>query len=81
MEISPIPGLRALSAVKPRPSDPELSARFDIEALARPGDDAPAPRHKAAGAEEEDREEDDLVLDSGEDASTATPPTRVSFFA
>jgi len=39
MEISPIPGIRALPAVKAPPADPRLSAVFDIENSSGPADD------------------------------------------
>lgn len=62
MEIAPIAGIRVMTAVKPRPVDPELTAEFAIEAAARLGDDTyTSAMRKAAGAEEEDE-------DLGEDA-------------
>ena len=67
MEISPIPGLRAVAAVKPRPVDPELTAFFDIESTARPGDDTYTGNgKKAAGAEENEE-------DNAEDLDAVSP--------
>jgi hypothetical protein len=40
MEISPIAGIRAMPVVKVPPADPELSALFEIENSAGPGDDS-----------------------------------------
>jgi len=63
MEIAPIPGIRALPAVKASPTDFRLSEIIDIEGSARLGDgEGQRNRRKAAGAEEDD--EDDLMLDA-----------------
>jgi hypothetical protein len=39
MEISPIPGIRAVPAVKPSKNNPQLSAVFDIENVSGPQQD------------------------------------------
>ncbi len=58
MEIGPIPGIRAIPAVKAPPVEAELTARFEIEAIARAGDDQYTGNgKKAAGAEEDEEEE------------------------
>lgn len=62
MEIAPIPGIRALQAVKAARADFRPPEIFDIEGSARPGDgERQRQGRKAAGAEEE---EDDLLLDA-----------------
>jgi hypothetical protein len=87
MEIAPIAGIRVMTAVKPRPVDPELTAEFAIEAAAWLGDDTyTSPTRKAAGAEEEDDEEaEDLAEEDKEarPASTAEPGdgSTISFVA
>lgn len=87
MELSPIAGIRALAAVKPRPVDPELTAFFDIESSARPGDDTyTGNSKKAAGAEENDQEDsEDLEEISESDLSPNTHSDhsagQISFFA
>jgi hypothetical protein len=85
MEIGPIPGIRAFSTVKARPNGPELSAVFDIDGLTRGRDSlGPEARIKAAGADEED-EEDEMNpedrIGSETDGSSLAPPSSVSFFA
>jgi hypothetical protein len=63
MEIAPIPGIRALPAVKAPQADFRPPEVFDIEGSARPGDgERQRQGRKAAGAEENDRE--DLMLDA-----------------
>ena len=72
MEIAPIAGIRVLTAVKPRPVDPELSAEFAIEAAARLGDDTyTSAVRKAAGAEEDDEEEAEELTEEDEVARPA----------
>ena len=84
MEIGPIPGIRAFPAVKAPPADPRLSAVFDIESPAKPGDDAgTGGRKKASGAEED--EGNDLTggaeSGSGLEAPGEEPEGRISYFA
>jgi hypothetical protein len=84
MEIAPIPGIRALPAVRAPQSEIRPPSIFDIDASARPGDDGEQRnRRKAAGAEE--NEEDDLALEdetaAGAEASEAAPPKQVDYFA
>ena len=77
MEIAPIAAIRAIPAVKPRPVDSELTALFDIEAAARPGDDTwTRSGRKAAGAEEDEEELDEL--EEIEDFQEGPPLTRWS---
>ena len=78
MEIGPIPGIRALPSVKARPTDPQLSAVFDIDALARIGDSEwTEGRKKASGAVEDEDEE----LSSGSDAPDDAQESSISYFA
>ena len=92
MEISPIPGIRAVvSGVKPRSVDPELTALFDIESSARPGDDTYTGHgQKAAGAEENDESETEEMAEEIEETSAdevsssarpGSPAGQISFFA
>ncbi len=87
MEIAPIAGIRVTPVLKPQPDAPRLTAFFDIEAAAKPGDDTySAAKQKAAGAEEDDG--DDLELGETEaEVGPASPtadedaPGSISFFA
>ena len=66
MEISPIPGIRALPAVKAPPVDPRLSAVFDIENSSGAGDDTySGSGRKAAGGQDDEDEESLLDAESG----------------
>jgi hypothetical protein len=63
MEIAPIPGIRALPAVKAPQADFRPPEIFELEGSARPGDgEGQQAGRKAAGAEENDQ--DDLMLDA-----------------
>jgi len=84
MEIAPIPGIRALPAVRPPQAEMRAPAIFDIDSSSRPGDEAEQRnRRKATGAEE--NEEDDLAsagetADGGVDPEDA-PARQVDYFA
>lgn len=79
MEIAPIPGIRALPAVKAAQGDFRPPEIFDIEGSARPGDgEGQRNRRKAAGAEENDK--DDLLLDAETDSGEAGLPS-IDYFA
>jgi hypothetical protein len=84
MEIAPIPGIRALPAVRAPHAEIRPPSIFDIDALARPGDDGEQRNgRKAAGAEE--NEEDDLALEdetaAGAEGPEAAPAKQVDYFA
>jgi hypothetical protein len=84
MEIAPIPGIRALPAVRALQTEMRAPAIFDIDSSSRPGDDAEQrSRRKAAGAEES--EEDEFALDgetAGGDPDLEDAPARqVDYFA
>jgi hypothetical protein len=75
MEIGPIPGIRALSAVKAPTANLRPPAVFDIDPSAKPSDGREqGSGRKAAGAEE--NEEDDLMLE-GETERSAEAPDEV----
>jgi hypothetical protein len=84
MEISPIPGIRALPVMKTPPVDPRLSGVFDIENSSAPGDDSySASGKKAAGGQ--DDEADDLEETTDLESQAETPEegtnTGINFFA
>jgi len=90
VEIAPIAGIRVMPVTRVRPVEAELTAAFDIEASARPGDDTYSPQgQKGAGAEEPEEELDELEAIPDEDlgwepdARHLVNPRRgqVSFFA
>jgi hypothetical protein len=67
MEISQIPGIRAVPAVKAPPADPRLSAIFDVENSSGPGDDTySGSGRKAAGGQDD---EDAADMAEGESTS------------
>ena len=72
MEISPIPGIRALPSVKAPPTDLRLSAVFDIENSSGPGDDTySGSGRKASGGQDDEDEEEMVELGSTSDSSAA----------
>jgi len=91
MEIGPIPGVRAVQAVRPPAANAGLPAVFDIENFARIGDETYSPSGgRSAGGFEDD--EDDLadatpdLEDEAEPepamlASGNAPGRQISFFA
>lgn len=88
MEIGPIAGIRVMPAPRVRPTDPELTPLFDIEAAARADEDVFARNgRKAAGAEEPDEEEEELGTEEAIDDELESEPSfpaatdRISFFA
>ena len=85
MEISPVPGIRAVPAVKAAETELRPPAFFEIIASAKPGDGSgQGSRKKAAGAEENDAG-DDLMregdAESGGEVREKTPARQVDFFA
>lgn len=88
MEISPISGIRAFPAEKAPQADLRPPALFDVTASAKPGDGSEqGSRRKAAGAEENDPEDEsaDLMLDdeieSGSEAPEQIPARQIDYFA
>jgi hypothetical protein len=84
MEIAPIPGIRALPAVRASQAEIRPPLIFDIDASARPGDGGEQRNgRKAAGAEESDQVElalDDETTAESEAFETA-PLKQVDYFA
>jgi hypothetical protein len=81
MEIAPVPGIRALPAVRARLGGATPPAIFDVDASAKPGDGSGQQSgRKAAGAEENDDE-----LRVGDELGAASPeesqPGRIDYFA
>ena len=64
MEIGPIPGIRALPAVKAPPADPRLSAVFDIENSSGAGDDTYSGSGRKGAGGQDDEDESSLEADS-----------------
>jgi hypothetical protein len=82
MEIGPIPGIRAMPAVKAPQAEFSLPEIFDVEGSARPGDsERQRGGRKAAGAEED--EKDDLMVDAETEAGGGAEgaSSRVDYFA
>ena len=82
MEISPIPGIRALPVVKAPTADFGLNPLFDIENSARIGDETYTPHGaKSAGGRED--EFDDPLDDPETQARphSETPRRSISIFA
>lgn len=87
MDIGTIAGIHLLPTPTPRPADLELTAIFDVEASARPGDDTYSTSgRKAAGAEEPEEEEAEDLYDDAQDAASGESrtirfPVKINFFA
>ena len=81
MELSPIPGIRAYTAVKAAPADFQLSALADVDEMARTGHSTrSATRRKAAGAEEIESDDGPVAGEASEAAGDA-PGSSISIFA
>jgi len=84
MELSPIPGIRALPAVRAPQADTRAPAIFDIDASAKPGDGR-EQRNGRKGAGAEENEEDELLLEGKSEASSeeqeGSPARQVDYFA
>ena len=84
MEISPIPGIRMVQAVKTPPAETALKVRFEIDASARAGDDSYAgSSKKGAGAEENEEEElaEETEAQAEDRASGGESKPSITFFA
>lgn len=84
MEIAPIPGIRALPAIRAPQGNFRPPEVFDIEGAARPGDgEGQRGGRKASGAEE--NEADELMLEveaeSRAGAREELPARTVDYFA
>ena len=83
MEISPIPGVRALPAVKAQREDFRPPAIFDIDASAKPGEGGGQRRSRKAAGAEEDGEDDLMVegeMEGGGEAFDEVQPQQVNYF-
>ena len=84
MEISPIPGIRALQAVRTQTSDLRPPAIFDIDGSAKPSDGAGSRNgRKAAGAEEDEDGELALEVETEVDSDVLeeVSPSSINYFA
>ena len=84
MEISLIPGIRALPVMKTPPADPHLSGVLDIENSSAPGDDSYSGSGKKASGGQDD-EADNLEaateLESQADTQADDSASGISLFA
>ena len=82
MEISPIPGIRALPVMKTPPVDPRLTGVFDIADSSGPGDDSYSGSGKKAAGGQDD-EADDVEETTETEPQTPEEGTRtgINFFA
>jgi hypothetical protein len=78
MEISAIPGIRAMPVMKAPPADSDLSRVLDIENSSQPGDDSySGSGKKAAGGQDNENENDELVEEGVEVESNGQAAGRV----
>lgn len=75
MEIGPISGIRALPVVKTPPTDPRLSANFEIVHSEGPGDDTYSGSGRKAGRGQDD-DEDETELGGEESQEESQDETR-----
>jgi hypothetical protein len=84
MEISAIPGIRAMPVMKAPPADSGLSRVLDIDSSSQPGDDSYSGNGKKAAGGQDDEAED---LEDGIAAAPTGQPaedgqaTQVNLFA
>ena len=84
MEIAPIPGIRAMPAVKAQQGDFRPPAIFDIDASAKPGEGGGQRSSRKAAGAEEDGEDDQLLdgeMEPGGEALEDAPARQVDYFA
>jgi len=82
MEISPIPGIRALPAVKAPPAALGVSPLFDIENSGRTGDETYTPQPaKAAGGREDEFDDPTDDPEARPRSLDGAPRPRISIFA
>ncbi|HEV2173770.1 MAG TPA: hypothetical protein VGT08_00125 [Terracidiphilus sp.] len=84
MEISPITGIRAMPVMKAPPAGPELSALFDIENSAGPGDDSySGSGKKATGGQDDESEEmeESVEAEPGGQAVQCDQGAQIDYFA
>lgn len=71
MEISPVPGIRAVPAVQSKAAAFGLPAVFETEYLSRTGDETYSPTNGAPAGGDEDAFDDPLYEDEDETVSDA----------
>jgi len=84
MEIAPIPGIRAMPAVKAQQEDFRPPAIFDIDASAKPGEGGGQRSSRKAAGAEEDGEDDQLLegeMEPGGEVLEDAPARQVDYFA
>ena len=82
MEISPIPGIRALPTVKPPKNSPQLSAVFEIENAFGPQQDSFAHSgRKMVGGQDDETVEQEEASDSTEETSASDSGATVNLIA
>ena len=80
MEIGPIPGIRAIGAVRAERADSQPPAIFDIDGPAKPGDGiVQRTGRKASGAEE--GEDDELMVEDESESNEEAAEKSVDYFA
>jgi hypothetical protein len=77
MEISPIPGIRALPTLKPPKNSPQLSAIFEIENAFGPQQDtySNGGRNLAGGLDDESVEQDEATRSTDESSPSESGST------
>ncbi len=78
MEIAPIPGIRAVGALRVRPEGLQAPSIFDIDQPEKPADRGVQPAGRKASGAEDDAEDEPLV--NGEPAEEETQKS-VDYFA
>jgi hypothetical protein len=82
MEINPITGIRAVSAVKSPKNEPQLSAVFDIESAFGPRQDTLAQNEgKMTGGQDDETAEPEETGESIADTAPGSSDSTVNFFA
>lgn len=83
MEINPIAGIRAVSAVKSPKNEPQLSAVFDIESAFGPQQDTFAQNEgkMTGGQDDETAEPEEASAESAADTTARGSESTVNFFA
>jgi hypothetical protein len=80
MEIGPIPGIRAIGAVRAQRTDWQPPAIFDIDGAARPGDGVVQRTGREAAGAEEGEDEEPMTEDESEAGGEAAEK-KVDYFA
>lgn len=85
MDISPIPGIRALPVTKTPPVDPRLSTILDVENPTAPDDDTYSGNRKQTAECQDDEDqvlpEEEAEPESQQQSSNEAAPSRINVFA